>query len=342
MKRQLILTVSCDTDPDTNPTVRRIHHANEHRPLWQGIEQGIASFRQALLAKVAARLQRLPITWLLRSDRMILEVYDDAAYCFKTFEKIWQAELQSGNELGWHPHLFRWNDAGNSWDAYLDKDDDIEVLEHCLTELRRHFDVNSVRTGWTYCSNRIMHLFDRRHLKIDVSAIPHSKLAEWWHYDWSGTSPRAYFPSRDDYRVTSNEVGKNLQIVELPVLAFRLNPAWHAARFGFKNLKAIYKSDHAFLSWKNTQYRGCLITHSSATFQAAVKQQLFNGLHNTDPIFVNTFFHADELLRTESLTHFITNLNFIDAFANANQLELVATTLTPATGLAKQSIASRG
>ena len=101
MKKTAYLSIACDTDPDINPPYREARDKQNPEDIWQGIARGISALRQRLEKTSFFRKHgSLPITWLLRCDRQIYELYGDAAFCFRRFEDVWKTELKNGNEIG--------------------------------------------------------------------------------------------------------------------------------------------------------------------------------------------------------------------------------------------------
>ena len=99
MKRHL-LCLTVDTDPDgLSGKVTNRQTLN-----WEGLER-----LQRLPDELAglAKLGRVPITWFVRADGQLESILGNAAYLLETYEKFWTNVKEAGDEVGWHPHLYR-------------------------------------------------------------------------------------------------------------------------------------------------------------------------------------------------------------------------------------------
>lgn len=303
-------------DPDQNPDFERFPAGADPRGPWKGITQGIAALRNVLASSTFTRTNGdLPITWLLRADRQITELYGKPDFCYTEFEEIWKRELGKDSELGWHPHLYRW--GGSSWDSYLGQDDDLDMLESCLQSLRFHAAITSVRTGWDYHSNRLMKFFSDQGFAVDASAIPGSIQKGRWSHNWAGCPRTPYRPDPADYR----RPGQGLDLWEVPVLARRLNRITQAARWGLRAFRGNG------LNWVSAGWQGVMITYAENIYLDALKQALGTGTP-TENLFMATYFHTDELLAEIHLDRFVRNLEITAALTVAQGYDLKVTTLS--------------
>lgn len=348
MTRLAYLTVACDTDPDINPPYRE--PPGDHQDIWQGILVGLPALRRRLNElSFLSGYSQFPITWLLRSDRQIYELYQDAAFCFKRFEKTWRREQeQHGSEIGWHPHLYRWNERKEKWTEYLGEDEDIEILKHCLESLRRCIDISAVRTGWVYHSNRLMNFFDNEGLLVDVSAIPGTAQSKFWYHgrflncyhDWRGAPRMPFFPSKVDYRRRAKPDESSLSILEMPVIVRRLNVWLQLSRYGLHKLRMLRSNSVNYSDWGSLGYQGVLLSGKTRPFNEAVKQTLTAAIHH-QTVLVNTYFHTDDLLSATLVENFMRNLESIFHLSEQMGWTVVPTTLSKAASIIKSEMISR-
>ncbi|HUG82600.1 MAG TPA: hypothetical protein VML01_13105, partial [Bryobacterales bacterium] len=211
---EIFLSIACDTDPDADLPFRR--PPDQLDTLWTGVTEGVRALRNALAAsRFVADHGQPPVTWLLRSDRQIAEVYGDACFCYRRWQSLWDEECGSGSEIGWHPHLFRWNEPQDRWRPYLGEDDDLPFLRTCLDELRTCVPIQAVRTGWIYHSNGLMKFLSDNGILLDASATPGSLQFGEWHHDWRFTPRTPYHPAVRDYRRPAAAGEPALDILEL-------------------------------------------------------------------------------------------------------------------------------
>lgn len=338
MDKVVYLCVACDTDPDRNPPYRTLPCPAAKDDLWQGVLVGIPTLRQRLAkSRLASRYGQLPITWLLRADRQMSELYGDPGFCFARFEKLWRFELRNGSEIGWHPHLYRWEQATSQWEPYLGKTDDLEILDHCLRRLCQYMDVQAVRTGWDYHSNSLLGFFDQAGLLVDASAIPGVANDGTRFYDWRGTPRTPYFPSKLDYRRPARSQERAWDILEMPVIVRSLNLPLHILRHGLRKLRFHSQLSPHRTDWKSSRHQGMRITSECAAFAQSIQQTL-ETTTASDRVYAITYFHSGELLAHYSLERFVQNLDSLLSLAERMNCTLVPTTLSVAAHMVKEEL----
>lgn len=330
------LSIACDTDPDFIVPQQIIYGSNNQNHTWQGILIGIPNFRSVLKQSYfSSKCGQLYVSWLLRSDRQIYELYNDAAFCFRKFENIWSDEFGHNNEIGWHPHLYRWEKRNRQWVPYLGYDDDLKILAECLASLRKCINITTVRMGWDYHSSRLMQFLDAQKIIVDASAISGGIQTGRWFYDWRGSPRFPYQPSICDYRRPAGPDELALNIIEIPTLVRALYFPAHLIRFCKRNIKAI--PTRAFTDYKSARWQGQAITASPNSFYQASKQTLRHSLHN-DICFINTSFHVSDLLSPKLLSNIICNLNNLSRLAEHEGYNLVSATLRDLAPIAQKWI----
>ena len=168
------------------------------------------------------------ITWFIRSDEHLKIIFNDYAYPLKNFWDLWKQLRHQGDEIGWHPHLWRWSNQNRCW--YQEVSDN-RWISHCLENGYKEFieltkSVTSVRMGWGFHNNFTMKKINDLGLIADLSASPGLKHSgspdeRGSHflncYDWSITPEQPYYPSKQDYRRPVKNNKKSLDILEIPV-----------------------------------------------------------------------------------------------------------------------------
>jgi hypothetical protein len=362
MTRTAYLSVLCDADWGVNPPCRVLPHPGDLDPTWAALLARIPVLR-ARLARSSFTTEHgpLPITWLLRADRQVLELFRDPAFCFQKFEATARSEEACGSEIGWHPHLYRWEENAGGWRPYLRRDDDLEILAQCLEAARRLADVRGVRTGWNYHSNTLMAFFDSAGLLADASAIPGSVHGEPEFHDWRGAPRAPYFPSRSDYRrprtqphhdqevepqssahgwVRGRPAGSPasaLRLIEMPVLARRLSLPFHLARYGVRTYRALTQPGWRFPDWTSSGWQGVLVCRNPAAFSDAVRQTLAEAA-DAPAVFLTTYFHLREMLSDALQDFVVQNLERLSALTRQFGLALKPVTLTTAATAARQQL----
>jgi hypothetical protein len=159
--------------------------------------------------------RRLPVTWFVRADNQLSDLYGSAAYLHRRFEPLWDELRLAGDELAWHPHLYQ-RDAAGSYGLDFDDARCAAKLRAIAAELRDAglwFDV--VRIGEGRHGDALMRTLCDLGARIDCSAIPGRQRRDSERFfDWLPTPQHPYRPSAADYRTAGEDP---LPIVELPI-----------------------------------------------------------------------------------------------------------------------------
>lgn len=216
MTANLLVTVDVDHDG--------VALENERTELtWRGLER---------LPDIKRLFQSFgaPVTWFVRADNQLRELYGSAGYLHLEHGNLWRDFAATGDEIAWHPHLYR-----------LDEREGVYLLdgneERCAAKLRQiHAELDeqglrfqSVRIGEAFHGNALMHTLNGLGLKIDSTAIPGVRRTdETRQFDWSPTPNEPYYPSPDDYRVPG-PVGRQLSLLEVPLTTIPVRADYDSA-----------------------------------------------------------------------------------------------------------------
>ena len=82
-----------------------------------------------------------------------------------------------------------------------------------------NYDISPVSNRILGCgsSNQILKSLSNNGFKVDSSAIPNRKRSNKIKFDWIGTSFEPYHPSIDNYRISTDQVENQLNILEVPL-----------------------------------------------------------------------------------------------------------------------------
>ncbi len=322
MEKRLIVIIGCDCDPDRAKYggENLMSHHGEYE--WQGIKKGIPQIKEQLLDVQSGFDSSLKFTWCVRSDLQIEKIYGNAGWCLKEFSSLWRKLEEEGDEIGWHPHLARWNFERKLWFQEI-KDE--QWMKECIAKGFTAFKENwgesptTSRMGWIFHNNLTMEEISTLGIKVDFSAIPDLSKAIvskkttrniYDYADWKNTLLHPYHPSRADYRVTSKD--NNLPIWEIPCMPLH-------SRFLIwpYNLVTLIRGKG------NIQRRpifSTMITIFPLLFKKAFRRWL--RMHKyRKTIFLATYFHADELLSSKK-EFVIKNLLHIQKVARLQEMKL--------------------
>jgi len=264
-KHLLCLTV--DTDPDglsgkvTNRQTLR----------WEGLKQ-----LQRLPDELAdvAKLGRLPITWFIRADGQLESILGSAAYLLETYDKFWTHARVSGDELGWHPHLYRQAKPHDAALLITDPHEAQEELDRLWNQLKTTFHPTAFRNGEGWHTPETYSTIERLGLRCDSTAIP-GRVGESGHpMNWQDAPNQPYFPHLDDLRKS----GPRRSMLEVPMNTWRLQaPHDHAPRVRYMNPAVHpYLFAKTLMNWENA----CTVS-------------------STDLYIWVMIFHPDEVLATQ-------------------------------------------
>jgi len=211
-----------DVDPDWR-SAGQSSRAYSGEMKWDGLGRGVPLLLDSLAGIRDADGSPVRFTWLLRSDEQMASTYGDSAYLADEFADFWRRRREAGDEIGWHPHTWRYSETEHLWyQEHTDEDWVRECLREGWTSLARRFPIRAAKAGWTYHDNQTMRTFAELGVKVDLSALPgmahHGSVPGTSHplgdYDWSRAPQEPYHPRSDDYQVPGD--GHSLPILEVP------------------------------------------------------------------------------------------------------------------------------
>jgi len=205
----IVVTVDCDPD-DFDESVRGERKGSE--PSWNGMQRGSPIILETLqrLRDVDGKPAR--VTWFVRADNQIKRIYGDSAFLFSEYSELWKTCAELRHELGWHPHLYRFENQ--SWVQERDELRLTQILREIHGDLRaRGLRFSSSRIGDAYGSNAVLATLDELGISCDSSALPgRSRSDSQRNFDWTQTPQLPYFPARSNYRASGTPCLNLLQV----------------------------------------------------------------------------------------------------------------------------------
>ncbi|MFZ3382392.1 MAG: hypothetical protein WA144_00555 [Candidatus Methanoperedens sp.] len=313
--KEVKVIICCDTEPDQPQYGGLGYNTHYGMHKWRGIEDGIPKTKEIANSIEDVDGHNAKITWFLRSDNQMNELYGDPAYMARNFMNLWKELESQGDEIGWHPHLWRWNERIKSWYPELY---DSRWIENCLEQGYKTFpkqlNLTSSRMCWNFHNNITMNKMNDLGLKVDVSALPGMKSIKCAHesahtayYDWEITDDRPFFPSRSDYRREAKINEKSLNILEIPITYFEISFLWYVKRL----LKKMLHPNGGYPIGRRSEMK--IISHDFF-FKHGVDRKFLESKENNCSSILNSYFHADELLEKEKFSPILnlqSNLRYI-------------------------------
>ena len=135
-------------------------------------------------------------------------------YLLDHYGDMWGSYRKEGDEIAWHPHLYRRNKDG--WELEMDREQlhrQMERAYQCMSDLG--YKPLSSRIGESYVSLDLMMKLEELGLSCDSTAMPGRKRQDAFRtLDWEPTPQTPYYPSRSDYRVPGED---HFNVLELPM-----------------------------------------------------------------------------------------------------------------------------
>lgn len=306
----LYVVIGCDCDPD-RPQYGGVRYDSRAPLRWRGVRDGIRLARE-MADEIEDDFGNKPqITWCVRSDLQMHEIYGDCAWPYGEFSDLWQNLSEQGDEIAWHPHLWRWSDEHGCW--YQEIEDE-GWMRDCLYEgyealsTRVGHPPTTSRMGWEFHNNLTMRQIDELGIKVDFSAVPGrftSGHADKWgsmfncYVDWRNTPEKPYRPSESDYRREAQAGERSLRLTEVPMSTFQsrlLNIGAHLRRAAeakdWRKLKELLT-----VSNPSTPCLKAYITIHPYIFSRLAAAKINEAKEDGHALLV-TAFHADEMLGT--------------------------------------------
>ena len=179
---------------------------------WRGFEKAVRTLRDFRAEATAASGAPAHFTWVYRMDPQIELGYGSASWPVAHYTRE-TAELHgAGDDLGLHPHGFRWCETTRRWNTALD---DQAWLDECLRVASDAFErslgsrCRTFRYGDHWMSQATMELLQRLGARYDLTLEPGHPQTPITRYrygtgvlpDLSDIPAMPYRPARDDYRV---------------------------------------------------------------------------------------------------------------------------------------------
>ena len=160
--------------------------------------------------------------WMVEADNFIEAFHNDTAFMFNNFKKEWRRIEVSGDEVGFHPHIYRQD--GIKWVQERDPNKQVELLRDAFTSISRQgFKPQAVKTGWAMMTSVMMRTLDELGFIVDLSALPGLVFDKKYSYNWLRTPQTPYHPSSLDYQQPGD-----LNIIEIPQTINSVKRFWRS------------------------------------------------------------------------------------------------------------------
>jgi hypothetical protein len=196
---RLVVTIDIDNDGVSTSDER-------NRLTWSSVEVAPAVREQ--LAHFGLRA-----TWFVRADWQLREVYGDCAHVLREHRGLWRSFVDGGDEVAWHPHLYRRGSAG-SFEPERDPAAASAQLRQVHADLSAAgHDFRVTRIGEAFGVNELSATMEDLGLRVDSTAIPGRRRDDASRsFDWSLSPNHPFHPSVEDFRVPGSPARRLWQV----------------------------------------------------------------------------------------------------------------------------------
>jgi hypothetical protein len=233
---------------DVEPDPRDVDRARPEEP-WHGFEvlrQVFSRFRRALAARTGTPAH---FAWFIRMDPQVAEVYGSPTWALSTYRRFVDEARAQGDELGIHPHSFRWEESRRAW---INDHGNQSWVEHCVRMSVAAFEdalgsrCVSSRLGDRLMNDATVRLLEELGVRFDLTLEPGKpevaglvagEPSTGRLPDLTMIPRRPYRPSLHDFRLPDSNRESGLWM--LPVTTRRLSPLLRHARRVFCRLSGL-------------------------------------------------------------------------------------------------------
>lgn len=248
MKKHL-LCLTVDTDPDGLSG-----RTTDRRALsWKGLEC-LQSFPEAI--SKFTRFDHIPVTWFVRADGQLESMLGDVAYLLETYAAFWGNLGRAGDEIGWHPHLYRQRNVAEEAVLISDPQEAADELQRLWNNLKVRFQPTAFRNGEGWHTPETYSLVEQLGFRCDSTAIPGRRGNNGHPMNWEVAPNHPYFPSISNLCLC----GPDRPLLELPMNTWLLQaPHDFGPRTRYMN-PAVHP--HLFANSLRNWENACKISHS--------------------------------------------------------------------------------
>ena len=240
---QIPIVLGVDIEPDERSVDR-----NHPRP-WTGFEQLTATLTDVRRRVTAQTGRTVRFSWFVRMDPQVAETYGDPAWFVKRHTDLVEQWLTAGDDIGVHPHTYRWDAARGAW---LIERTDQEWVDRCIRTSFAAFEAVFHRASYAYrmgdrsLSNASLALAETLGARIDLSVEPGyiESPGIFRHELQTGTLPDythapqwPYQPSPADFLRPDPTAARRIWM--LPVSTWRVTPLLRLPRRLYLELRTL-------------------------------------------------------------------------------------------------------
>ena len=148
---------------------------------WTGFEKTYEMTRDFRERLQAATNSPAHFSWFFRMDPQIAHTYESADWSVRRYSRIIDEFKSNGDDLGLHPHPWRWDEVSQSWFAdFADQD----WINHCVELSFETFEQSlkqpcfSFRFGDQWINEATLELVESLGARFDLTVEPGLKISD--------------------------------------------------------------------------------------------------------------------------------------------------------------------
>ena len=173
MPNQIPILICIDIEPDK----RIIESADS----WMGFESSWGVLQKLRTAISVATGQPAHFNWFVRIDPQIEFTHGSPDWALRKYRKLFARMQEFGDEIGLHPHSWRWNESDQKWFADFADQEWIEYLIRQSFSLYQQFfktPCQNFRFGDRWLNNQTVDLLEQLGATFDFTIEPGKKSRE--------------------------------------------------------------------------------------------------------------------------------------------------------------------
>src|SRR5215813_11933640 len=196
------IIICIDVEPDERAVDPR------KREDWSGFHETWKYFARLWPSLELATQAPARFGWFLRMDPQVSHTYGSGGWAVTRYRELFAEALLAQDEIGLHPHAWRWDDSEQKWISDFANQ---EWVERCVRQSFDEFEncfkstCRSIRFGDRWINNQTVKLIERLGARFDLTIEPGRKpekppeLFTGALPDYTPAPRRHYRPSKSDF-----------------------------------------------------------------------------------------------------------------------------------------------
>lgn len=195
------------------------------------------------IKNILMSFNEIKTTWFIRVDNGIKEKYGEADYLLKRYSNQLEWLKDNGHELGWHAHCKYGTGVYQNLEEKERTKLIIEELDNNIHIVLENGLQRCFRMGSCLMNDTILNYLESSGVEIDCSALPRPQYP-WVDkmVMWKDTIQKAYYPSINNYQITSLNKSECRKIIEVPMTTLEISTSYDSISDIKRYINVAYKN----------------------------------------------------------------------------------------------------